>query len=181
VNIGALGSIGEFIAALATLATLFYLATQIRRSSEATRGASQQALLDTTFDASWELGRDPEHARIVGAGFLAFDALSDRDKTIFALTIQRYVGNLEKGLRLQAAGLVDRETVDQVALGVVVVIRSPGGAEWWNDYKPAAAPIVVQYLAERLATQNNDPTWDQLWPYWARWAASESSNDETAG
>ena len=54
-TIEALGSIGELVAAIATIATLFYLATQIRHSSEATRGASQQALLDTSFDASWSL------------------------------------------------------------------------------------------------------------------------------
>ena len=120
-TIEALGSIGELVAAIATIATLFYLAMQIRHSSEATRGASQQALIDTSFDTSWQLGRDAQHAWVVGAGLQDFDALSDRDKTIFSLTVQRYVGNLEKGLRLREAGLIDRETVDSVANGVIMV------------------------------------------------------------
>ena len=178
-TIEALGSIGELVAAIATIATLFYLAMQIRHSSEATRGASQQALLDTSFDASWELGRDAEHARIVGAGFLDFEELNDRDKTIFALTVQRYVGNLEKGLRLREAGLIDSETLDSVGGGVVMVITSPGGAKWWQSYRAAVAPLVVDYLDRRIAEPiENRITWDQLWPYWARWAAKDRAKDE---
>jgi hypothetical protein len=181
VTIEALGSIGELVAAIATIATLFYLAMQIRHSSEATRGASQQALLDTSFDVSLELGRDVEHARVIGAGLLNFDALGDRDKTLFALMVQRYVGNLEKGLRLRKAGLIDSETVDSVGGGVLLVLRSPGGARWWQSYRVAAAPIVVDYLDRRIADPAENPvTWEEIWPYWARWVANERANDEPA-
>ncbi len=179
-TIEALGSIGELVAAIATIATLFYLAMQIRHSSEATRGASQQALLDTSFDASWELGRDVEHARIVGAGLLDFDALNDRDKTIFSLTVQRYVGNLEKGLRLREAGLIDPETLDSVGLGVVLVIESPGGASWWESYRVAAPSMVTDYLDQRIAAGEHQVTWDEVWPYWARWVAKDRADGESA-
>ena len=176
-----LGSIGELVAAIATIATLFYLAMQIRHSSEATRGASQQALLDTSFDASWELGRDAEHARVVGAGLLDFDALNDRDKTIFSLTAQRYVGNLEKGLRLRESGLIDRGTLDSVGMGVVVVIRSPGGTKWWQSYRVAVPPMVIDYLDQRLADPGETAlSWDEIWPYWARWVAKDRGNGEPA-
>ena len=180
-TIEALGSIGELVAAIATIATLFYLAMQIRHSSEATRGASQQALIDTSFDASWELGRDVELARVVGAGLLDFDALDDRDKTTFTFIVQRYVGNLEKGLRLRDMRLIDGETVDSVANGVLMVVRSPGGAKWWQSYRAGAATIVVDYLDRRIADPDeNQITWDELWPYWARWVARDHGNDESA-
>ena len=123
-TIETLGNIGEFVAAIGTIATLFYLAMQIRRSSEATRASSQQSLLDTGFDATFELGQNVELARIVGAGLLDFDSLDDRDKTSFSFLIQRYVGNLEKGLRLRKAGLIDRETLDSVGDGLLSVSRS---------------------------------------------------------
>ena len=180
-TIEALGSIGELVAAIATIATLFYLAMQIRHSSEATRGASQQALIDTSFDASWELGRNVELARVVGAGLLDFDALDDRDKTTFTFIVQRYVGNLEKGLRLRERGLIDGETVDSVANGVLMVVRSPGGAKWWQVYRAGAATIVVEYLDRRMADPaENQIGWDELWPYWARWVAQDRRHDEHA-
>jgi hypothetical protein len=152
---------------------------QIRHSSQATRGASQQALLDTSFDASFELGRNVEHTRILGAGLLDFDALDDRDKTTFAFMVQRYVGNLEKGLRLWEAGLIDRETVDSVGGGVLLVIRSPGGAKWWQSYQVAVPPIVVDYLNQRLADPGDTSmSWEEIWPYWARWVAKDRAHDE---
>ena len=146
-----LGSIGEFVAAIATVATLIYLAIQIRHNSEATRGASQQALIDTSFDTSFELGRNVEHLWILGAGMQDFESLTDRDKTTFAVVVQRYFGNLEKGLRLREAGLIDQETLDSVGAGVLLVLRSPGGARWWESYRVAAARIVVDYLDHRVA------------------------------
>ena len=181
VTIQDFGSIGELVAAIATIATLFYLAMQIRHSSEATRGASQQALLDTSFDASFELGRDVERLRILGAGLADFDLLNDRDKTIFAIAAQRYVGNLEKGLRLRQAGLIDHETVDSVGAGVLLILRSPGGAKWWQGYRLAVPPIVVEYLERRIADPDENPiAWDAIWPYWARWVAKDRSDNEPA-
>jgi hypothetical protein len=180
-TIESLGSIGELVAAIATIATLFYLAMQIRHSAQATRGISQQALIDTSFDASWELGRDVDLARVFGAGLLDFDALNDREKTIFALTAQRYVGNLEKGLRLLETGLIDGETVDWVGGGVLIVIRSPGGANWWQSYRAAVAPLVVDYLDRRIANPDENPIiWDEIWPYWARWVAKDRADGESA-
>ena len=52
------GSIGELVAAIATVATLFYLAMQIRQGTRATRAASNQAratALTSPFFASPEL------------------------------------------------------------------------------------------------------------------------------
>ena len=178
-TIEAIGSIGELVAAIATIATLFYLAMQIRHSSEATRAASQQDLLDTSFDASWELGRDVELARIVGAGLLDFDGLDDRDKTRFSHLVQRYVGNLEKGLRLREAGLIDREALDSVGGGVIVVIKSPGGAAWWQSYRAGAADIVTDYVDRRIA-EDIPISWDEIWPYWARWAEKDRADRESA-
>jgi len=181
VTVEALGSIGELVAAIATIATLFYLAMQIRHSSQATRGASQQALLDTSFDTSFELGRNVEHTRILGAGLLDFDALDDCEKTTFALMVQRYVGNLEKGLRLRETGLIDGDTVDSVANGVLMVVRSPGGAKWWQSYRGGAATIVTEYLDRRMADPTENPIgWDELWPYWARWVTQDRGHDEHA-
>ena len=174
-----LGSIGELVAAIATVATLFYLAMQIRHGAEATRAASQQALLDTFYDAGWELGGDMELARVVGAGLVDFESLNDHDKTRFSLLLFRWIGNLEKGLRLRTTGLIDEGALDSVGGNLVATIRSPGGAQWWKHSQPACPPVVVEYLEHRLADPKDSPTpWEQLWPYWARWARSSGSSSE---
>ena len=45
-----LGSVGEFVAAIATLATLIYLATQIRQNSESVKAAAAQSDQDRGGD-----------------------------------------------------------------------------------------------------------------------------------
>jgi len=167
------------VAAIATVATLFYLALQIRHSARASQAASQQALLDTFFDTTWELGGDMERARVVGAGLVAFDSLSDRDKTCFTLTMGRFVGNIEKGLRLRAADLIDDATLDSVATGMVASIRAPGGQAWWESYRAAANPLVVEYL-DRRAADPEEPRWDEAFMYWARWSSDAPAGDEPA-
>jgi hypothetical protein len=91
------------------------------------------------------------------------------------------VGNLEKGLRLREAGLIDRETVDSVGGGVLLILRSPGGAKWWQSYRVAVPPTVIDYLDQRLADPSETPlSWDEIWPYWARWVAKDRGHDEPA-
>ena len=156
-TIEALGSVGELIAAVATVATLFYLATQIRHGTEATRATSQQALLDTFFDSGWELAQDMELARVVGAGLVSFESLDDREKTAFSLILLRYIGNLEKGLRLREAGLIDEATLDSVGRNLVASIKAPGGAQWWKLRVKAVSPMVIEYIERGLKDTLNRP------------------------
>ena len=174
------GSIGELVAAIATIATLFYLAMQIRHGTEATRAASQQALLDTFSEAGWELARNLELARIVGAGLVSFESLDDREKTAFSLILFRYVSNVEKGLRLRASGLIDQDTLDGVAGNLVAVMKAPGGAQWWKICAPFASPIVIEYVDQRLSDpQDASIPWDEQLPFWASWGSrSQASKKE---
>ena len=54
-----LGSTGEFIAALATLATLVYLAIQIRQSTASVRSASAQQILQGIAEFNQFISSNP--------------------------------------------------------------------------------------------------------------------------
>ena len=67
-----LGNFGEFIGAIAVVATLFYLAVQVRESKQATEantkaiaGSSTREVLLQHADWHLELARDPQLKRIV--------------------------------------------------------------------------------------------------------------------
>ena len=171
-----LGSIGELLAAIATIATLFYLAIQIRHGTEAARAASQQALLDTFSEAGWDLARDLELARIVGAGLVSFESLDNREKTAFTLILNRYVSNVEKGLRLRESGLIDQDTLDGVAGNLVGSIKAPGGAQWWEIAAPFTPPIVNEYIDQRLSdTHDVSVPWHEALPFWASWGSESQA------
>ncbi len=171
VTIEDVGALGELIAAIATVATLFYLATQIRQSTGVARAASQQALLDTFAEMNAELYRNRDLARLVGAGLMSFEALDDSDKTIFMLVLSRYVVNLEKGILLYNAGLIDQDTLDSVASALVASVRAPGGAEWWATVAmKVSSPLVAEYVDGKLAESTaHFVAWNEYFPFWARW------------
>jgi hypothetical protein len=68
VTIQDLGNLGEFIAAMATVATLVYLAVQIRQSNIAARAQSRQTLIDTWSSTNWDLARDSRMLKAFAAG-----------------------------------------------------------------------------------------------------------------
>ncbi len=81
----------------------------------------------------------------------------------------RYVGNLEKGLRLRESGLIDEETLDSVGRNLVACMKAPGGAEWWKIVGPQVSPILSEYM-ERKAGEVSVP-WEEQFPFWTRWAS----------
>jgi hypothetical protein len=60
-----LGSVGEFVAAIATIATLIYLAIEVRRNTAATRSAAHQAQVDSTVGLHAMLANDPDIAGLI--------------------------------------------------------------------------------------------------------------------
>ena len=77
--------------------------------------------------------------------------------------------------------MIDQETLDSVGGGVVLIVQSPGGAKWWQSYRVGAAPIVADYLDRRIADPGDiQLTWDELWPYWARWVSEDRADGESA-
>ena len=45
-------------------------------------------------------------------------------------------------------------------------------------YRAGAATIVADYLDRRIAEPDEDQiSWDELWPYWAAWVEKDREND----
>lgn len=81
-----LGSIGEIVAAIATVATLVYLAIQIRSNTVAVRSAAAQTVHEAY--ASWYqlLAGDASLSQLVTDGLRDYDSLSEGDRARFVAT-----------------------------------------------------------------------------------------------
>ena len=60
-----LGSLGELIAAVATVGTLIYLAVQIRRNTAATMSSAHQTQVDSTVGIQASIANDPDLADLI--------------------------------------------------------------------------------------------------------------------
>ena len=75
-----LGNLGDLVAAIATVATLIYLAQQIRRNSKSVEGASAQAILEleiTTFALR------AQYANVYRRGCANILDLDDDERVVF--------------------------------------------------------------------------------------------------
>ena len=59
-----LGALGEFVSSIGVIATLIYLATQIRQNTKVARADMSKDLMLTSRSAIWELAANPEMAAI---------------------------------------------------------------------------------------------------------------------
>jgi hypothetical protein len=159
VSIQDLGSLGELIAAAATIATLFYLAAQIRQHSKTTMAATYEALL-----AQWRehirvtFVTNPENLDIWRKGLVDFDSLSGHEQARFSFILseeQLFIENL-----IQQA---ERRNITEAQLAPWLdyfsgELRAPGGAVWWKSFSAVLNPQFAERMEAHLAKTRGQPT-----------------------
>ena len=88
-----LGNIGEFVAAMATLATLGYLALQIRANTRESQAASRSSVSQSFIDLLTHLSLDAETSKIVRRGLLDPQSLDADDTFRFDLVVGALLTN----------------------------------------------------------------------------------------
>ena len=103
-----LGSIGEFVSAIAVLITLIYLAVQIRQNSATTRALIRQSLADSQIGYIGQRGTDPFLRSVVPKMFLGQEL--ELEET-FGLRMHVVAGTrmFENYFAQQAIGTLDPE------------------------------------------------------------------------
>ena len=131
-TIGELGSLGEVIGAIATVATLLYLAAQIRANTLATK---RQAL-DDTIDrvVQWEarLVSSPDLIPAWIDGARDYHGLPTEDQLRFTAMIIEILAGIEATIEAAKFGGVKPETVGAVQGMITQLSRNKGVREYWE-------------------------------------------------
>ena len=124
-----LGSYGEFVGAIAVVATLIYLATQIRQNNELLRSDSRQTLVsnDVTSLAA-NLAHTDVFARYVAGG-----ELSAEDQLCLSFMFALDLRNREFEYFQYRSGLLDEETWRSYLQVVSINHSSRLGRKWWDS------------------------------------------------
>ena len=126
-----LGSIGEFVAAIATLITLLYLAIQIRQNTRSVRSSTYQAVLDSSNRMNQLLG-EPDLQRIYRLGRKDPKQLNEEDLIRFQWLLGQLL-NLYEGLFLQhQQGAIDDDFFLNRFATFHHIICQPGPRAQWE-------------------------------------------------
>jgi hypothetical protein len=142
-----LGSIGELIAAIATVVTLVYLAIQVRdnsralsRSNEFAQAGSIHQVTQSFNELNWRLAGDGELADIYTRA-LAGEELAPAEATRFTAFVNTYIATIEnlvaqQSLELGYSELDTTSALDLLAPIVRQLLGTEDGARWWSETAP---------------------------------------------
>lgn len=130
-NLQDMGSIGELVAAVATLGTLVYLAVQIRQSSEAIKASAAQAVLTSLNEVLLSAAASDRQARVMSLGQSNFGELSEAEQQQFMFWIYAWFRILEQTHKNFLKGHIDE--IDWVghADHLALVMKSASVRIWW--------------------------------------------------
>ncbi len=108
-----LGNIGEFVGALAVVATLFYLAVQVRSGREATeantramRAANRQQLVNRAHLATMTFGSQPGISNVI-ARARSGETLTDDELTQFGYVMRSVLYDAQEAYLLHEEGQLE--------------------------------------------------------------------------
>jgi hypothetical protein len=153
VTIQDLGSVGELIAAVATVVTLAYLATQLRQNSTVAKATAAISHTESTNNIALLLGQNPDLAKLYFDG-LAGEPLSEAAKRQFEMLIGAWLFNQNQSYVLEKQGFLDSEFIASRDSSLHWIVHQPGFRRYWSTWAPMQPPQFAAVIEEKMGQPN---------------------------
>jgi hypothetical protein len=144
-NWDAIGALAELAGALGVIASLVYLAIQIRQNTRSAREASWESVSRELQQFRALIAQDPEVARIYREGLRDLRSLSDDDRWRFGDLMQTIFTVSESQYRRRDSGLFQHGLED-----ILWTAGRPGAREWWMKGRRVYSPEFQRFVDEAL-------------------------------
>ncbi|MFT4888182.1 MAG: hypothetical protein ACJAY7_000484 [Pseudohongiellaceae bacterium] len=151
-----LGSIGELIAAIATVATLVYLAIQIRSNTKTARGNTHHATSTAWSELTAKVAGDDYLSKVYQEGRLNPEALSKEEKFRFYLIEDAFMGQIENIWTQYTNDLFPKSNQDRFDNILRAQFATPGIVEYWSRRKSLFTTEFVDYVENVLRLGADD-------------------------
>jgi hypothetical protein len=167
-NWDAIGAIAELLGAIGVIASLVYLATQIRQSREqmerntqALRGGSYQQFFQNIDAIAQRSSDNPEKERAVRLGRLDYNQLDEEDAFRFEVWITGMMLAWENAEYQHRVGMLDEDRRMLHLKQLKATLLLPGVTQWWRKspmdvFSPEFVALVEEILGEEA--EGADPT-----------------------
>jgi hypothetical protein len=147
VNLESLGDIGELVGGLALIASLIYLAVQIRQNTASVRLQVEQAIRRDQFDLRRPFIENPDLADLLVRAIADFDSLSPAERFRANMTSANAIEHLQRIFLLREEGLVHWESQEAVLRSYLALepVR-----RWWSSGREILQPEFVEYVERHI-------------------------------
>ena len=143
-----LGSLGEFVAAIATLATLIYLAFQIRQNTREAQAASRNLVSQSFVDFAYHVSRDFEITKLMRRALIDPESLDDDETFRFDCIIAALFQSFEAAFaQWQRRVLTDDDWQKWVVL-IRQYMAQSGVRQFWSRGAASFNPAFRLYVEE---------------------------------
>ncbi len=134
-NIMELGAIGELVGGVAVIATLIYLALQVRQSNTQAKMSVVQASRALATENIRAVSEDPAVTELYLRGLAERDALSATDRIRFDMFMIRLFRSWESQFYENRDGFMSDDMWESYGRTFERLMRQPGSASSWNSQK----------------------------------------------
>ena len=160
-NWDAIGAIAETLGAVGVIASLVYLAGQIRHSREqmsentrALRGSTYQDLLGVQQQGQVNVAFDAEVSELMRRGLEDSSQLNEADAFRFNWLLGTRITMYDNALYQFEQGMLSPDRWRIMVANVRWTFRNPGVRTWWEVYdKDTASPEFVALVSEILGEE----------------------------
>ena len=150
-DITTLAAWGEFIGGIAVVASLIYLASQIRQNSRMLTASVASTTDSYNSTIGGYIVQDPELARIWWDGLADRESLSEADRRRFDPLISMMLNPFQQQFRLSRQGVLDPEIFADLEQGQRWVTRQPGFRQNWDQWAASTcSPDFKDYMDGRI-------------------------------
>ena len=154
-NFQMLGNIGEFVGAVAVVASLIYLATQMRQNSQLVRASAYQTASDWTLAALTQIAGNTETARIFSQGLVEPRELTDAERVQFSTLMNIIFTGLAQQFLNHRRGVVPEDQwtgMEQIGLWYMA---QSGVQRWLDGPANQVNPEFLSHMRKRYESQKS--------------------------
>ena len=142
----ALGNIGDFIGGIAVIATLVYLAIQVRQNTQLIRANALSTTASASVDFNYALGNNPASARVFQLGLEDFRSLTEDERRQFLQLLRGMFTSYEHTFQQYERGMFDATVWHHTRASLKRTLLLPHVAVWWERRKEVFTPSFVEEL-----------------------------------
>ncbi len=135
-----LGSVGELVAAIATIVTLGYLALQLRQNTLAVRAGSSMSNMTENNAVTALIAQDPDTCELYFAGLEGTRDLADEERRRFEMLVAMWMMVLQQTRVLEADGFYDPDLAEGRRAQLAWITQQPGFRTYWDRWGPMNPP-----------------------------------------
>lgn len=165
-----LGAIGEFLGLFAILVTLFYLARQTRQNVDINRGKETRGLINQ-FNAYLRLMANPPYLGAMRSAMVSYRRMHADAQALAFVVLAQWVNFYEQLMYARQSGLIPEPVENAVRAYVVAFLITPGGKEFWEDFRHVFGVEVSSKLDDFIASGELPPPITETY----RWLQGEEA------